>query len=102
MTENITCPVCRYRHPAWRSCADAKQLAKRAAERRRRADALREKLPAASMTKRSLLQWLQPFMDETEMRVQLPDGSTVPFDLTYVRAIGNEDARVDIVPLEPL
>lgn len=27
MTDNITCPKCRFRHPATRTCADAKEMA---------------------------------------------------------------------------
>lgn len=36
MKENITCPKCRHRHPADRSCAEAKRLADQAREARER------------------------------------------------------------------
>lgn len=54
------------------------------------------------MTKQEVLDYLQPFMDEVELRVQLEDGSTVPFTLTYAPAIGNQDARIVICPEVPL
>lgn len=36
--QNITCPACRFRHPASRSCAEAKRLADEAREARRAAE----------------------------------------------------------------